>query len=94
MGTGALTDAALAAAVRVSHRVFGGVHPTIGIAGGYTPGGYSLGGGHSPLTPLHGLGADNVLKLDVMLANSMRVRAAPDVNPDLYWALCDGGGGT
>ncbi len=57
MGAGVLTDAAYAAAHRVGHRVVGAVHRTIGIAGGY-----SLGGGHSPLTPLHGLSAANALE--------------------------------
>jgi FAD/FMN-containing dehydrogenase len=89
MGAGVTGDAAYAAAHKLGFRVVGGYSPTVGVAGGYT-----LGGGTSALTQLHGLGADNVLEWEVVTANGTHARASPHENPDLYWALSGGGGGT
>lgn len=50
--------------------VVGGNSQTVGAAGGY-----SLGGGHSALGPLYGLAADNILEVDVVLANGTLVTA-------------------
>ncbi|KAI0896946.1 FAD-binding domain-containing protein [Annulohypoxylon nitens] len=69
--------------------VVGGNCPTVGIAGGYTQG-----GGHGPLASLHGLGADQVLEWDVIIANGTLVKANATQNNDLFWALRGGGGGT
>ncbi|EMD95578.1 hypothetical protein COCC4DRAFT_35376 [Bipolaris maydis ATCC 48331] len=66
-----------------------GICPTVGVTGGY-----SAGGGHSPLMQLFGLGSDQVLALEVVLASGRFVTATPEVNSDLYWALLGGGGGT
>ncbi|KAJ4309494.1 hypothetical protein N0V94_008902 [Neodidymelliopsis sp. IMI 364377] len=66
-----------------------GICPTVGVFGGY-----STGGGHSPLMQLFGTGADQVVALEVVLANGRFVTATPSVNSDLYWAMLGGGGGT
>ncbi|KAF1846543.1 uncharacterized protein K460DRAFT_417601 [Cucurbitaria berberidis CBS 394.84] len=66
-----------------------GICSTVGVFGGY-----STGGGHSPLMQLFGLGADQVLALEVVLANGRFVTVTPSVNSDLYWAMLGGGGGT
>ena len=39
-------------------------------------------------------GCDNVVGLDVVLANGTVVTANSTSHPDLYWASCGGGGGT
>jgi FAD/FMN-containing dehydrogenase len=67
----------------------GGECPSVGVAGGYTPG-----GGHSPLTSVVGLAADQTLEFEVILANGRKVTASPKENPDLFWALSGGGPGT
>ncbi len=74
----------------LGHRVVGGTCPTVGVVGGYTQG-----GGHSTLSSLHGLAADNVLEWEVVTAAGEHVVATP-VNDysDLYWAMSGGGGGT
>lgn len=59
----------------------------MGIAGGYI-----AGGGHSPMSALVGMGADQVLSLDVVLPSGRYVTANEDSYPDLYWALRGGGG--
>jgi FAD/FMN-containing dehydrogenase len=66
-----------------------GICPTVGVCGGY-----SAGGGHSPLMQLFGVGSDQVVALEVVTADGRFVTATPDVNSDLYWALLGGGGGT
>lgn len=66
-----------------------GICPTVGVYGGY-----STGGGHSPLMQLFGVGSDQVVALEVVLANGRFVTATPSVNSDLYWAMLGGGGGT
>lgn len=52
------------------------------------------GGGHSALTSLYGLGADQALEWEVVTASGAHIIATPTQNPSLYWALSGGGGGT
>ncbi|KAH7322508.1 hypothetical protein B0I35DRAFT_499082 [Stachybotrys elegans] len=63
--------------------------PTVGVAGGFTQG-----GGHSPLSTQFGLAADQVLEYEVVTADGRVLAASPVENEDLYWALSGGGGGT
>lgn len=69
--------------------VVGGDCPSVGLAGGFTQG-----GGHSFLSSLYGLGADQVLEWEVVTAQGQRLVATPTQNQDLYWALSGGGPGT
>ncbi|KAL8792100.1 MAG: hypothetical protein Q9195_005275 [Heterodermia aff. obscurata] len=62
---------------------------TVGAAGGYTQG-----GGHSALSSKFGLGADQVLEWEVVDGRGRLLTASRTENPDLYWALSGGGGGT
>ena len=57
-------------------------------------GGWTLGGGHGVIAPSAGLGADNLLSADVVLANGSLVTANKTHNADLYRALRGGGGST
>ncbi|XP_055342574.1 uncharacterized protein LOC129591079 [Paramacrobiotus metropolitanus] len=57
-------------------------------------GGYTLGGGHSVLSPSFGLAVDNVLEMTMVTASGKLVTANACQNKDLFWALCGGGGGT
>ncbi|KAG0069364.1 hypothetical protein BGZ93_008889 [Podila epicladia] len=77
------------AAVDAKNRiVVGGAEPTVGAVGGYC-----LGGGHSPLSPLHGLCVDNVLQYKVVTADGEVKVANAYQNQDLSWALRGGGPG-
>jgi hypothetical protein len=89
MGAGVRAFEAYEAAAKQKLRVVGGTCPTVGLAGGYTQG-----GGHSMLSTVHGLGADQVLEWEVVTAKGSTVIATPEKNSDLYWALSGGGGGT
>ncbi|KAF2200496.1 FAD binding domain-containing protein [Delitschia confertaspora ATCC 74209] len=69
--------------------VVGGEGETVGIFGGYMQG-----GGHSPLSSLYGIGADQVLAFEVVKADGTFVTADSTHNTDLFWALRGGGGST
>jgi FAD/FMN-containing dehydrogenase len=63
-----------------------GSSPDVGVAG------YTLGGGSSWLVRKYGLGANNVVALEVVTADGRLVRADHVNEPDLFWALRGGGG--
>lgn len=69
--------------------VVGGGTPSVGAIGGWMQG-----GGHGPASRQFGLGADQVLEMDVVLANGSVVTANACQNSDLFFALRGGGGGT
>lgn len=50
-------------------------------------GGYLTGGGHSILSPRYGLGADNVLELEVVTPMGDILTANECQNEDLFWAM-------
>jgi len=63
-----------------------GTISTTGVAG------LTLGGGIGHLSRKHGLTIDNLLAVDMVLADGSFVTASADANPDLYWAVRGGGG--
>ncbi|KAK4989682.1 hypothetical protein LTR50_003006 [Elasticomyces elasticus] len=69
--------------------VVGGGTPTVGCIGGWMQG-----GGHSPATRDFGLGADQVLQAQIVLANGSLVTVGPLQHPDLFFAIRGGGPGT
>lgn len=69
--------------------VLGGSGGTVGAAGGWI-----TGGGHGMLSPVFGLGVDNVQQFRVVLPNGTSVTANRCLNPDVFFALRGGGGGT
>ncbi|KAH7326310.1 FAD binding domain protein [Stachybotrys elegans] len=89
VGAGVQAAEAQATANAQGYVIVEGDCPTVGIAGGYTQG-----GGASPLASKFGLAADQVLEWEVVTADGRLLTATPDKNSDLYWALSGGGGGT
>lgn len=65
----------------------GGADLTVGAAGGWL-----LGGGHGFLTPMFGLGTDNVLQIKAVLPNGTYITANRCQNKDMFFALRGGGG--
>lgn len=88
LGAGVEYTDVLSVAAENGLRVLGGSCPTVGIVGGF-----SQGGGHGPLAAKYGLGADQVLEWEVVLANGQHTTASPTQNSDLFWALRGGGPG-
>jgi FAD/FMN-containing dehydrogenase len=64
----------------------GGVVSTTGIAG------LTLGGGLGWLMSKYGLALDNLLSVDLVLADGRTVTASNNDNADLFWAIRGGGG--
>ncbi|MCP5468070.1 MAG: FAD-binding oxidoreductase [Deltaproteobacteria bacterium] len=63
-----------------------GIVSTTGVAG------LTLGGGHGYLSRQHGLTIDNLLEVDMVLADGSFVTANENQNEDLFWAVRGGGG--
>ncbi|KAF2973231.1 hypothetical protein GQX73_g388 [Xylaria multiplex] len=89
LGAGIQVEEAYVAAHAYNSLVVGGDCDTVGVAGGYLQG-----GGHSALSSLYGLAVDHVLEWEVVDGTGRLLRATPNKNQDLYWALSGGGGGT
>lgn len=89
VGAGVLTYEVYEFANSHGYIVVGGNCPTVGFAGGYIQG-----GGHSPLSSMFGLAADQVLEYELVTAEGKLVTATSTSNSDLFWALRGGGGST
>jgi hypothetical protein len=63
-----------------------GSSPDVGVVG------YTLGGGLSWLGRKHGLAADSVTAIEIVLADGRKVRCNDQNEPELFWALRGGGG--
>ena len=61
--------------------VMGGADPNVGV------GGWTTGGGHGPLTSVHGLGADNVLEMEVVTPDGEYRVVNEKAFPNLFWAI-------
>jgi hypothetical protein len=82
--------------------IVGGSAQTVGM------GGYTLGGGHSPICRSFGMAIDNLLEVEMIMADGRIVTATKDfvytiynngstsnvTDPDFFWAVAGGGGGT
>jgi len=70
-----------------------GLSPVTGTGGTIGMVGLALGGGYGPLSGRCGLAVDNVLSVELVLADGTLVTADAEHQPELFWALRGGGGG-
>ncbi|XP_062612806.1 uncharacterized protein LOC134274546 [Saccostrea cucullata] len=82
--------------------IVGGSAHTVGM------GGYTLGGGHSPICRFYGMAIDNLLEVEMIMADSRIVTATKGYvhtiynngstsnvsDSEFFWAIAGGGGGT
>src|SRR6266849_48021 len=87
IGAGARLIDVYAALAQQGFSLAAGSCPTVGIAG------LTLGGGVGVLGRKFGLTCDNLLSAQVVVANGNILTCDASHNPDLFWALCGGGGG-
>ena len=66
----------------------GGGDPSVGVTG------WTLGGGHGPMTRAFGIGVQQVISFEVVDAAGAVKTASATSEPELFWALRGGGGGT
>ncbi|KAF2670932.1 hypothetical protein BT63DRAFT_204108 [Microthyrium microscopicum] len=59
-----------------------------------TLGGWMQAGGHNPFAHKQGMMVDNVLEIEVVTTDGKFQKVSECNNPELYWALRGGGGGT
>jgi hypothetical protein len=69
-----------------------GLAVPLGIVGSTGISGLTLGGGTGYLTRMHGLTIDNLIEVDMVLADGTFVTASTGRHADLYWAVRGGGG--
>lgn len=86
VGGGAIWADVIAAAHPHGLAPLSGSSPGVGVVG------YLLGGGYGLMLRAYGLGVDHVKSFRVVLSDGSLVVASPDSHPDLFWALCGGGG--
>ena len=76
------------ASEKYERMVSGGACPSVGVVG------FTVGGGMGRIAASKGLGADNLLEAEVVLADGTVAVANETHHSDLWWALRGGGGGT
>lgn len=79
----------IAEAIGDAYHIVTGNEPMVGASGGWV-----MGNGLSFTSRQYGLGADNVVDFCVALTSGKIVLADACTNPDLFWALRGGGGGS
>ncbi|KAI1134260.1 FAD-binding domain-containing protein [Hypoxylon sp. FL0543] len=89
VGTGVSTNDIHNFAQKHESTFIGGYSPTVAASGGWV-----LGGGHSVLSPVYGLGADRVAEFKIVTPDGILRVANRCQHDDLFWALRGGGGGT
>lgn len=83
---GTTWEPAVDAAAAHGKAVLHGSSPDVGIAG------YTLGGGIGWYARQHGLAANSLTAVELVLADGSLVRADADTNAELFWAVRGGGG--
>lgn len=89
VSAGVLSHELYEAADKYGVTAVGGEGYSVGWAGGYL-----AGGGHSPMSSMYGLGADQILNVEVVTPDGRFVTANEKQNTELFWALRGGGGST
>eukprot|EP00300_Choanocystis_sp_HF-7_P030281 c39075_g1_i1.p1 GENE.c39075_g1_i1~~c39075_g1_i1.p1 ORF type:complete len:578 (+),score=110.14 c39075_g1_i1:31-1764(+) len=85
-GAGIVFSEAQESAANHGRFVASGWATTVGVVG------WSIGGGHGPMSAFAGLGVDNILEVEIVGANGTLITANATQHTDLFFALRGGGG--
>jgi FAD/FMN-containing dehydrogenase len=86
VGPGATWGEVIEAAAPFGLAPVSGSHASVGATG------FTFGGGHGFLSRKHGLGADNLLRADIVTADGELLTASEQRRSGLFWALRGAGG--
>jgi FAD/FMN-containing dehydrogenase len=86
VGPGATWSDVIEAAAPFGLAPVSGTDATVGVTG------FTFGGGHGFLSRAHGLGADNLIRADVVTADGELLTTREDRRRGLFWALRGAGG--
>ena len=86
VGPGATWGEVIEAAAPFGLAPVSGTNLTVGVTG------FTFGGGHGFLARKYGLGADNLLRADLVTADGELITATPERRSELFWALGGAGG--
>jgi FAD/FMN-containing dehydrogenase len=86
VGPGATWGDVIEAAAPFGLAPVSGTNASVGVTG------FTFGGGHGFLSRKHGLGADNLIRADVVTADGETLTAREDRRSGLFWALRGAGG--
>ena len=86
VGPGATWGDVIEAAAPFGLAPVSGTNSTVGVTG------FTFGGGHGFLARKYGLGADNLLRADLVTADGELITATPERRSELFWALGGAGG--
>src|SRR6201991_4509576 len=86
VGPGATWGDVIEAAAPCGLAPVSGTNPTVGVTG------FTFGGGHGFLSRKYGLGADNLLRAEIVTADGELLTAREDRRRGLFWALRGAGG--
>ncbi|GKT84306.1 restculine oxidase [Colletotrichum tofieldiae] len=89
LGAGVQVSELYEAADKEGYTAIGGECRSVGVTGGYL-----AGGGHSPMSPVAGLGSDQILSVDIVTPDGRLITANDKKNSDIFWAVRGGGGAT
>lgn len=90
-GTAKVEGGCLLSAVDAATQEYG-LAVSAGIVSHTGVGGLTLGGGFGWISRKYGLTIDNLLSVEMVIADGSIVRASEKENPDLFWAVRGGGG--
>lgn len=86
VGAGVVWQHVLDAAAPYGLAGLSGSAPQVGVVG------YTLGGGMGPVARTYGFASDHLLSVDLVTGNGDLMTVTPDSDPQLFAALCGGGG--
>ncbi|KAJ3548021.1 hypothetical protein NM208_g1214 [Fusarium decemcellulare] len=88
VGAGVQDGELFTSLARLNVTAVGGTNMDVGVVG------WATGGGHGFMTGKYGMGADNILEVEIVTPTGQALTANECQHEDMFWAIRGGGGGT